>query len=318
MMNVVDLAGVDLNLLVLFDVVRQEGHVKRAAARLHLSPSAVSHGLGRLRRLFHDPLFLKNPRGVVPTERAAALTEPIAEILAGVRRVVGRAEPFDARASKRRFVIGTSDGVWAVLQTPFLRDARRRAPGIDVGIRNVLPPWTDALSQLDVRAYDIAIVPSDEIPARFVARTLYEESFVVAMRRGHPIGRAPSLERYCAAEHVVVSLTGDPFGNVDRALASRGAARRVAVVVPNFLLALAVAAETDILAAVPESLVRAHGARFGLTATALPVAAERYAIRAVVPRAALSDAGITWLADTLARGASALGLAPEKRGARRR
>ena len=73
MLNKTNLARIDLNLLVLFETVFEERHVARAAMRLHVSPSAVSHGLGRLRRLMDDPLFLRQPKGVVPTERAKLL-----------------------------------------------------------------------------------------------------------------------------------------------------------------------------------------------------------------------------------------------------
>jgi DNA-binding transcriptional LysR family regulator len=76
-----DLSGIDLNLLVLFEATVRERHVGRTAARLHLSPSAVSHGLARLRRLLHDPVFLKHPQGVVPTERGNELAAPISDIL---------------------------------------------------------------------------------------------------------------------------------------------------------------------------------------------------------------------------------------------
>ena len=72
-MKDIDLSRADLNLLVLFEAVLQEGHVGRAAERLSLSPSAVSHGLGRLRRMLQDPVFLRTPRGVVPTARALEL-----------------------------------------------------------------------------------------------------------------------------------------------------------------------------------------------------------------------------------------------------
>ena len=73
MLNQIDLSRIDLNLLVLFEIVFQERHVGRSAERLHLSPSAISHGLGRLRALLGDPLFLRTPKGVVPTERAFQL-----------------------------------------------------------------------------------------------------------------------------------------------------------------------------------------------------------------------------------------------------
>src|ERR671917_250088 len=91
MLKETDLSRVDLNLLVLFATVLEERHVGRAAARLNLSPSAVSHGLGRLRRLLRDPLFLRHPKGVVPTARADALAAPVGDVLARVRAVLAGA-----------------------------------------------------------------------------------------------------------------------------------------------------------------------------------------------------------------------------------
>jgi DNA-binding transcriptional LysR family regulator len=82
MLNDIPLSKADLNLLVVFHAVLEERHVARAAARLNLTPSAVSHGIGRLRGLLNDPLFLKTPRGVVPTTRALELAEPVTDILA--------------------------------------------------------------------------------------------------------------------------------------------------------------------------------------------------------------------------------------------
>jgi DNA-binding transcriptional LysR family regulator len=129
MLNEIDLSRADLNLLVLFETVMEERHVGRSAERLNLSASAVSHGLGRLRALLGDPLFLKTPRGVVPT---APL---IAEILARVRSVVASAEPFDPARSTRRFRIGAPDGVSSVFLPPLLAILAETAPGIDISLR---------------------------------------------------------------------------------------------------------------------------------------------------------------------------------------
>src|SRR5688572_9671851 len=124
MLNQTDLSRMDLNLLVLFEAVLEERHVGRAAERLNLSPSAISHGLGRLRRLLNDPLFVRTPKGVVPTDRASELAAPIADVLARIRRVVATAEPFDPATSTRRFTIGAPDGVSSVLLTGLLDGLR--------------------------------------------------------------------------------------------------------------------------------------------------------------------------------------------------
>lgn len=310
MLNPIDLSRTDLNLLALFEVVLEERHVGRAAVRLNLTPSAVSHGLGRLRRLLNDPLFLKTPKGVVPTARATELAEPIADILARVRSVISTAEPFDPATSARRFTIGAPDGVSAVFLPPLLAELRDHAPGIDISVRQLLPTqgetsperaWRSAFADLGARAVDIAIIPSDHIPARFHQRILYEEDFVVAMRAGHPFAKAPTLDRYCEMQHLVVSLTGDAYGFVDRVLAEQGRSRRIALTVPNFMFALAVIAKTDLISALPRRFAAMHAPRFGVVDLEAPLPLGRFRLNAVAPKVAMMDMGLTWLFDVLGR-----------------
>src|SRR5262245_17407308 len=172
MLNEIDLSRADLNLLVLFEVVLKQRHVGRAARQLNLSASAVSHGLGRLRRLLNDPLFVRTPKGVVPTAHATELAEPIADILARVRKV-GGPEPFEHKTPTRRFVIGSPDGVSAVFLPSLFASVHRMAPGIDIGVRELLPPtaarstghaWETAFANLDARAIDIAVLPVCDVP----------------------------------------------------------------------------------------------------------------------------------------------------------
>ena len=304
MVHQVDLSRADLNLLVLFEVVLEEGHVGRAAQRLNLSPSAVSHGIGRLRQLLNDPVFLRTPKGVVPSARALELAGAVSDILARVRGVVATAKPFDPGHSTRRFVIGAPDAASAVILPQLLAELGRCAPQVDLSVQPVAlpqggrgsqPSWETALETLDARIIDIAILPVDDLPARFVEHTLYEEDFVIAMRKGHPFTDDPSLDHYCAMPHLLVSSTGDPHGQVDDALMRQGRSRRVALTVPGFMQALALLAQTDLMAALPRKLVATHAARFGLTSTEAPFPLRRYPIRAVATKAALMDAGVAWL-----------------------
>ena len=80
------------------------------------------------------------------------------------------------------------------------------------------------------------------------------EDFVIVRRAGHPIGKRLTLARYCAAPHLVVSVSGDPHGMVDTHLAKRGLSRRVMLTVSNFMQALAIVAESDLVAAMPRRL----------------------------------------------------------------
>jgi DNA-binding transcriptional LysR family regulator len=310
MVHQVDLSRADLNLLVLFEVVLEEGHVGRAAHRLNLSPSAVSHGVGRLRQLLNDPVFLRTPKGVVPSARALELAEAVSDILARVRSVVATAKPFNPAHSTRRFVIGAPDAASAVILPPLLVELRRCAPQINLGMQPVTlphggrrpqPSWEMVLETLEARSIDIAIIPVDELPPRFVQQTLYEEDFVIATRMGHPFADTPTLDHYCAMPHLLVSSTGDPHGQVDEALMLQGQLRRVALTVPSFMQALALLAETDLIAALPRKLVASQAPRFGLTITEAPFPLRGYQVRAVATKAAMMDAGVAWLFGLLGR-----------------
>lgn len=308
MLNDINLSRVDLNLLALFEVIFAERHVGRAAARLNLTASAVSHGLSRLRRLLNDPLFLRTPKGVVPTARATALAGPIADVLARARNVIAAAEPFDPARSRRRFVIGAPDAVAPVFLSPLLSRLQRHAPGIDIGLRQLLPPsggqsvdraWLPALAELDRGAMDIAVAPIDHAPPRFATRILYEEDFVVVMRKRHPFAAKPTLQRFCEARHLVVSMTADPRGFLDDELAKLDASRRVVLTVPDFGAGLAAVAENDLIAAMPRRFAATHAARFGLIAREVPLRLRRSVIRAAAAKVALMDAGLAWLFDQL-------------------
>jgi DNA-binding transcriptional LysR family regulator len=308
MLNEIDLSRTDLNLLVLFEAVLTKRHVGRAADTLSLTASAVSHGLGRLRKLLNDPLFLRTPKGVVPTARAIELAEPVAEILARIRNVVATAEPFDPAKSTRRFMLGSPDGALAVFLPDFLAALNRSAPSVDVGMQQLLPAggartveraWDPAMVDLEARELDVAIIPIDTVPARFVARTLFEEDFVVVTRPGHAFARDPTLDRFCEQQHLLVSSSGDPHGYFDWVLAGQNRSRRVSVTVPNFMMALAVVAETNLIASLPRRLVAMHAARFGVIASEMPLPHPRSIVRAVATKAAMMDAGVTWLVDTL-------------------
>jgi DNA-binding transcriptional LysR family regulator len=308
MLNQSDLSRIDLNLLVLFEIVMEERHVGRSAERLNLSPSAISHGLGRLRGVLGDPLFLKTPKGVVPTDKAEELAAPIADILVRIRGVVASTEPFDPARSTRRFTIGAPDGVSAVFLPPLLDVLAKTAPTVAVSIRQLLPrqaepnpdlAWRDALADLEARAMDVAIIPNDAFPARFAYRLLYEEDFVVAARAGHPFVSHASLHNYCTLQHLVVSHSGDAYGFVDNVLAEQNLSRRVALTVPNFMFALAVLSGSDLISALPRRFVAEHAARFGVVGVDAPLPLGRFGLNIVMPQVALRDAGLAWLVSLL-------------------
>jgi DNA-binding transcriptional LysR family regulator len=309
MLNEIALSRIDLNLLVVFHAVLEEHHVARAAGRLNLTPSAVSHALGRLRHLLNDPLFLRTPKGVVPTVRALELGDPVADILARVGSVMASAVPFDPATSGRRFVIGAPDAVMASAIGPLMERLGTKAPRLDVGLIHLMPvvrgdsmdqPWQESLRKLEKREIDIAMLPLRVVPPRFEARKLYDEDFVVATRKGHVFARAPTQAAFCRSQHLLVSLSGDPRGFVDDLLARRGLKRRIVLTVPTFLMALAHLSSSDLIATLPRRLVERHAARFGLASAELPFKRKPDPIQVVATKAATMDAGIAWLMEAIA------------------
>ena len=100
-------------------------------------------------------------------------------------------------------------------------------------------------------------------------------------------------------QHLVVSLTGDPYGFVDRILGENGQTRRVALTVPNSMFALAVVSDSDMVAALPRRFVALHAARFGVVGLEAPLSLGSFQLNAVAPEVALMDAGVAWLFDML-------------------
>ncbi len=308
MLNQIDLSRTDLNLLVLFETVLAKGNVGLAAAALNLSPSAVSHGLGRLRRLLNDPLFLRTPRGVVPTDRALELEPRIAEILAGVRGVLAGSEPFDPATSTRGFRLGVGDAFLCVAGPALAAQLAATAPAVRMAVLHIVPSfrqsvdegaWDHVLAMLESRELDVAILPWLTSPARFAARPVQSarDRLIAATRAGHPYAQDPTLDSYCRARHLVVSIRGDPVAATDATLTQLGRERQVVMTAPNFSSALFLAAESDLVVSLPESLVAAHGERFGLVATSLPFEVAQSNVVAVTTRAALQDSGVEWLVD---------------------
>jgi DNA-binding transcriptional LysR family regulator len=306
MLNHSHLIRTDINLLLLFDLLFEERNAGRVAARLHLSPSAVSHALRRLRTTLKDPLFLTGPKGMIPTERAHSLASAIREIIERVGGVITSAEEFDPAKAVRRFRIGAPDGAVSVLVPALVRRIETEAPGIDLAVMQVLPrsgapqpdhAWRDALADLDAARIDLAILPHSPAQARYHAVPLYSEDFVFVTRRGHPITAAFSTEQLASERHVLVSATGDTSGFVDALLAARGLKRRIALTVPSFFMAADAIASSDLVGALPRRFATEAARIYPLQLLEPPFPMLSTDLHALVPKSAMLDRGIAWLVE---------------------
>ncbi|WP_028223159.1 LysR family transcriptional regulator [Paraburkholderia oxyphila] len=299
--TVIDLSGIDLNLLVSLDALLAESNVTRAAARLNLTQSAVSAQLARLRQLFDDPLLIPaaNGRGMTRTVRALELMEPLHAALRTLETVVRRQPAFDPRTDTRRFVVAASDQCVAVLGLPLMIEwARLAGPGVQLAFVAI---ESGSLAQRFERGeIDLLLGSAQQVPPALKARKLYEERFVVAQRKGHPRGTAAfDLDSYCALEHVLVSTSGGSFfGFMDEHLEALGRRRRVALSVQHFTLVPDVLARTDYVATLPYRLVARCQERVDLFE--LPFEARGFSMHAAWHPRSHADPALIWLRETVA------------------
>src|SRR3984885_3114223 len=178
---------IDLNLLRIFDILYDERNVTRAAARLFLTQSAVSHALARLREVLGDPLFVRIPSGLLPTERAHQLAPRLRVALAEIRSVV--ATPiFDPAKTIQRFTISAGSCFCMLIVPNLIALARKSAPGITLQIVNTNANLAQTLDQQQV---DIALGAFDKIPARFRSEVLFCDEKAWAIGTDHPLAKKP-------------------------------------------------------------------------------------------------------------------------------
>jgi DNA-binding transcriptional LysR family regulator len=292
------LAGVDLNLLVALDALLEAENVTRAARRIGLSQSALSSALGRLRHLFGDPILVRAKGGMAPTPLARRMREPVRRALDEVAGMLRPAGPFDPR-TPHRFRIAVTDYVGLVLLPAIAARILRAGPAIDLEVRT-LDDWNLPADELDRGALDLAVSFFRDVPPRLRAEHLFDESFVCAVRRGHPaVGRRLGLRQYTALPHLLVSPRAGVTGTVDAALAARGLSRRVAVTVPHFAVAPAVLGRTDCVATLAERVARVGARMASLRLLAPPLPLPTFAVQMVWHPQTAADPAATWLREQI-------------------
>lgn len=257
MMHMVHIAGFDLNLLTAFDALWSERNVTRAARRVGLTQSALSHAINRLRAQLDDPLFHSTSSGMVPTARAQALAAPVAQALALVRGALEPPRPFSPRDLERTFTIATTDYVELVLLPRLLRRIEAEAPGVTLVIRPIGPRGErDLLSGV----HDLLITPGMPGLGEVRSQQLFTEEFVCLLRRGHPLAKKRlTLDRFLKLNHVLIAPQNVGEAAVDVALRALGKTRRVTLRVPHFLVAPLAVAESDHVITLPSRVVAAFG-----------------------------------------------------------
>jgi LysR family transcriptional regulator, mexEF-oprN operon transcriptional activator len=222
----------DLNLLVAFDALYTERSVSRAARKVGIGQSGMSHALAKMREVFKDELFIRSSHGIAPTVLAMQISGPVRAVLQGAHAILVDRPSFDPATSEHRFVLAMPDAQQLIILVPLLKVLRERAPGMLI---QTIPFERDrALEQVDDGAADLAIGVFTEEAARRRAVALYRDRHVCIFNpRLVPLsGPKLAMKDYLAYPHLLLSHARDVHGVVDAALEKRKLRRKVIATTP--------------------------------------------------------------------------------------
>ncbi|WP_034455645.1 LysR family transcriptional regulator [Buttiauxella noackiae] len=292
-----DTMRLDLNLLLTLEALLAEQNVTKAAARLHLSQPAVSAQLNRLRDMFDDPLLIPARRGMTPTAKALELIVPVRESLDKLRHTLLSHKDFYPEQANLTVTISCTDYTQAAIVMPLMLALRQQAPGVRIAARPYNPLQFE--QQLASGEVDIAIASPDATKAHLRSCHLFDETYVLIGRHGHPaLKENLTIEEFVELEHVIVSPSGGSFTTpIDDALATFGHKRNVVMSAATFMFVPQIVSVSDLVALVPRRLLLAQPQQ--LAVTELPWLAEQFNVSLVWHERSHGHAGHLWVRELI-------------------
>lgn len=246
-----DIADVDLNLLVVFDALLRARSVSGAARSLGMSQPATSFALNRLRKMFGEPLFVRTARGIHPTPYAESLSGPLDAILDRIRSDLLQQPTFDPRTVERAMTISMTDIGELVLLPRILHRLSTQAPGVQ--LRTVDMPMPQLEPALRSGEIDLVLGYYPELTgAALFQQRLFAHSFVCIVRADHPtIGSEMTRRQFLDGLHAVVHPEGDMDDSLEPELQAQGLQRRVSVRIEHYLAVPTILSQSDLIFTVP-------------------------------------------------------------------
>jgi DNA-binding transcriptional LysR family regulator len=291
------LAGVDLNLLTALDALLDDPHVTRAARRVGVSQPAMSHNLRRLRELLGDPLLVRTPHGMAATARAEELRPAVRAALEAAEAVLQAAPAFDPARARRTFALAMADQAALQLLPALSARITAAAPGVTLQLR---PFTADVTAMLADRELDLAISVFGDAPPQVRTEPLWSEDFACVLRHGGANTRGRfTLAHYLERSHLMIAPRGRPGSVIDDLLARLGHTRRIAMLLPHFLVAPAIVAATDLVWTAPAKLARSLTRRYALAVRPPPFPIPPFILSMRWHLRLDRDPGLAWLRDQL-------------------
>ena len=242
----------DLNLLLAFNALLKENSVSKAAERMFITQSAMSHALNRLRDLLDDPILVRTSEGMKPTPRAISMKSQINEVLRDIQQIVGEPKHFHPSTSKYQFVIEAADYMEYMLLPPLIGRVFHNAPGVGIQIKKPEPNFPEKAMEEGNTDIMLGFNKDIDAPRRFVKEILFEDERVCLLRKDHPLVKKKlTLEKFIEMDHLRISPTGNKLGAVDNVLLLKGLERHIALMVPHFLYAPHILSTTDMVLSPP-------------------------------------------------------------------
>ncbi|PSJ45239.1 LysR family transcriptional regulator [Zobellella endophytica] len=246
----------DLNLLRVFDVLMQCRNVTRAAERLNLSQSTVSHALARLRQALGDPLFVMARKEMRPTGRALALAAPVRQALALLEQGVRQSAVFDPASSTRTFRMAVPSSIEHGAVPELVELLHRRAPGCRLAVSELV--HSDYEETLSRGGLDLVVgfAGAGHLSPRLLFAPWFDNPMVCLAARDSGLPARLTPAELVSWSHVSTSTWGHNQILVNNWLKQKGRERHIGVWVPSFEALPKLLATGRYLAVVPELIAR--------------------------------------------------------------
>lgn len=266
-----NLRSIDLNLLVVFDAIYATGNISAAADSIGMSQPAMSNALRRLRNAVNDPLFIRHPHGVSPTQKADELAPVIHQALYALRTALTPPGDYDYATDTSTFRIATEELGEIVLTPSLVRKLSQTAPGIHL----VVSPQIRHEVHDDMRygRIDMSIDYIRQRSAKHIEHLhLFDERRVCVFRRDHPVitGDTISMDCYLRTPHVILNQRVRGMTSVQSFLNEQGVTRDVAMQVPGYHSVPLILESTDYIATVPRRIAQHFSDTYALRHVELP------------------------------------------------
>ena len=286
----------DLNLLRVFEILYLEQNMTRTADILHITPSAVSHSIGRLREALDDPLFVRSQNKMLPTPACKRIAPAILESLTRLQQVLQQWTDFYPSESSHHFQIGMHDALELSVVPKLASKLAKLSPAISFS--SVKIERANLATDLASGKIDMALDVSMPVKRSIRHLKLVDNEFVVVLHRRHKLLDNLDKKAYLTARHICVSGRSSGLAVEDAALLELGLERQISIRCQNYFAAMEVVKSSDILLTVPRLLANQFSSA-ELTQTELPLNISNFSTQLYWHQNTEQDAALNWIRDVV-------------------